>query len=70
MMGNINDAWNLLQQLKQNPIAFAASKKYNIPQGMSDPGQIIQYLLNTNQVTQDRVNNEFNSPLYRQLIGR
>lgn len=70
MIGNLNDALNLLQQLKKDPISFAASKKYNIPQGMSDPGQIIQHLLNTNQITQDDVNKNFNSQLYRLLIGQ
>jgi hypothetical protein len=69
MFGNINDAMNLLRQLQNDPVSFAASKKFNIPQGMNDPGQIIQYLLNTGQVSQEAVNKNFNSPLYRQLVG-
>ena len=31
-------------------------QRYNIPQEMNDPNQILQYLLNTNQVSQDQVN--------------
>lgn len=70
MAGNIQDMYNLLQQLKNNPVSFMASKKYSIPQGMTDPGQIIQHLLNTGQVSQNAVNQNFNSPLYRQLYGQ
>lgn len=32
------------------------SQKYNIPQNLNDPNEIIQYLLNTRQVSQSQVN--------------
>lgn len=70
MIRSIQDAYNLLQELIVDPVGFAASKKYNVPQGMTDPGQIIQHLLNTGQITQNDVNKRFNSPLYRQLYGQ
>ena len=45
----------MLQQLKQNPSAVLGVK-YNVPQGMTDPNEILQHLLTTGQVSQDRVN--------------
>ena len=48
-----------LQQLKQNPMAVV-SQRFNVPQNMNDPNQIIQHLLNTHQVTQEQVNNIYN----------
>lgn len=45
----------MLSQLKQNPVAML-STKYNVPQGMTDPNEILQHLLTTGQVTQDQVN--------------
>lgn len=46
---------SMLSQLKQNPSAML-SAKYNVPQGMTDPNEILQHLLTTGQVTQDQVN--------------
>jgi hypothetical protein len=47
--------FTMLSQLKQDPVAML-STKYNIPQGMTDPNEILQHLLTTGQVTQDQVN--------------
>lgn len=51
-----NNQLMMLQQIKQNPLAVL-SQRFNIPQNIdtSDPNNIIQYLLNTNQITQDQV---------------
>lgn len=49
-----NNFAQLLMQFKQNPIAML-SQKYNIPQNLNDPNQILQYLLSTRQVSQDQV---------------
>jgi len=65
-----NNFLSLLSQFKQNPIA-ALSKKYNIPQGINDPNQILQHLLNTNQVSQDQINRVMqmkNDPQIQQLL--
>ena len=35
--------FSMLQQLKQNPVAML-SAKYNVPQGMTDPNEILQHL--------------------------
>ena len=50
-----NNFLTMVNQFKQNPIAML-SRKYNIPQDMNDPDQILQHLLNTNQISQAQVN--------------
>lgn len=65
-----NNFLTMLSQFKQNPIA-ALSQRFNIPQNMNDPNQILQYLLNTNQVSQDQVNRVMqmqNNPQIQQLL--
>jgi hypothetical protein len=47
----------LLMQIKQNPASVLAAKGLNIPQNLNDPNDILQYLLNTRQVSQQQVNN-------------
>lgn len=59
-----------LNQLKQNP-AQILGMKYNIPQGMTNPEEILQHLLTTGQVTQGQVNQVMqmrNDPRMQQLI--
>lgn len=54
-MGNTPSMAQLLQQLKANPMAVL-SQRFNLPQGMSDPNAIIQHLMQTGQVSQEKVN--------------
>lgn len=49
------DLMTMLSQLKQDPVAML-STKYSVPQGMTNPNEILQHLLTTGQVTQDQVN--------------
>ena len=63
------DLPTMLNQLKQNPVAILSSR-FNIPQGMTDPNEILQHLLTTGQVTQDQVNRIMqmrNDPRLRQF---
>lgn len=65
-----NNLLSMLNQLKQNPVGVL-SKRYNIPQDMSDPNDIIQHLLNTHQVSQEQVNRIMqmkNNPQIQQLL--
>lgn len=60
----------LVNQFKQNPIQML-SRKYNIPDNLNDPNAIIQHLLNTNQVSQQEVNNAMqmrNHPMFKGLF--
>lgn len=45
----------MITQFKSNPMQ-ALMQRYNIPQNMSNPQEIVQHLLNTGQVTQQQVN--------------
>lgn len=65
-----NPFLDFVSQFKQNPIGMIA-QRYNIPHGMNDPNQILQYLLNTNQISQDQVNRVMqmrNDPQMQQLM--
>lgn len=47
------------------------SQRYNIPPNLTDPNEILQYLLNTQQVSQDQVNRVMqmkNNPQIQQLL--
>lgn len=45
-----------LQMLKNNPAQFLLQRKFNIPEGMNNPQEIVQHLLNTGQMTQNQFN--------------
>lgn len=65
-----NNFINMLAQFKQNPVAML-SQKFNIPQNMNDPNQILQHLLNSGQVSQEQVNRVMqlkNNPQFQNLI--
>lgn len=47
------------QQMQQNPAAFFGQLGVNIPEGMSDPGQIINHLKTSGQIP----GNVFNSAM-------
>ena len=55
MAGNLNDIMNMYQQFQRNPMGML-SKRFNIPQEINNPNDIIQHLLNSGQVSQDQVN--------------
>lgn len=67
----MNNLMQMYQQFKQNPMAML-SQRFSIPQNMSDPNEIIQHLLNTGQVSQDRVNQVMqmrNNPMIQQMFN-
>lgn len=51
-LGNIMQIW---AQFQQNPMGMLA-QRFNIPQGIQNPQDIVQHLLNSGQVTQAQVN--------------
>lgn len=60
----------MANQFKNNPMAML-SQRYNIPQNLNNPNEIIQYLLNTGQISQAQVNNAMqmrNNPMFRDLL--
>lgn len=65
-----NNFLSMLNQFKQNPVAML-SQRYNIPQDMNNPDEILQHLLNSGQVTQEQVNRVMqmkNNPQIQQLL--
>lgn len=55
-MNNMN-FMQMLQQLRQNPMQMLA-QRFNVPQNMNlnNPNEILQYLLNSGQISQNQVN--------------
>lgn len=45
---------NDLANLKADPVAYAKAHGKNIPDGMTDPNQMVQYLLKSTQVNNPR----------------
>lgn len=59
----------MLQQFQSNPMQMLA-QRFNLPQNINDPQQIIQYLLNSGQITQEQVNQAMqmkNNPMFKNL---
>lgn len=57
MMNNAPDLITMVQQIRQDPVGML-SKRFNLPANLpKDPQEIIQYLLNSGQVSQAQVNN-------------
>ncbi len=42
-------------QIRQNPVAFVRQAGYNVPDGITNPQQMIGYLLQSGQVPQSRL---------------
>lgn len=43
-----------LQQLQQNPVQMLKQVGLNVPDNLNDPNAIIQHLMNSGQITQER----------------
>ena len=50
----MNNMAQLLQMLQQNPVQFLRARGLNVPQDLNNPNAIIQYLMNTGQVSQQQ----------------
>ena len=60
----------MISQFRQNPMQMLA-QRYNIPQNMNSPQDIIQHLLNTGQISQQQVNSAMqmkNNPALQNLF--
>ena len=45
----------MLQSLRNNPLSFLASKGFNVPQGINNPQQMVNHLVNSGQVNQNAI---------------
>jgi hypothetical protein len=49
----------MLQQLRSNPMQFIQRAGFRVPQNLSDPNAIIQHLMQSGQISQERYNQAF-----------
>ena len=69
-MNNMMQVFQMYNQLKSNPVGML-SQRFNIPQNLNNPNDIIQHLLNTGQVSQEQVNQAMqmrNDPRFRNMF--
>ena len=67
----MNNMAQMYQQFMQNPTRML-SQRFNIPQNLTNPNDILQHLMNTGQVSQQRINQVMqmrNNPMIQQLMG-
>lgn len=50
--------FQMIQQIRANP-AQILSKRFNLPQNITSPNDIIQHLINTGQITQEQLNSAY-----------
>jgi len=55
-MNQKNPQMQMLNQIKSNPVAFLSQRGVNIPQGMNDSNDIINYLMKTGKISQAQYN--------------
>jgi len=68
-MQNSNPLMSSLKALQQNPMQFLAQRRLNIPQNIqNDPNAIIQHLMNTGQISQEKYNQA--SQMASRFMGR
>lgn len=70
----MNNIFALYQQFRQNPMQMLA-RRFNIPNNvdMNDPNSILQHLINTNQISQQQINQVMslrNDPMIQQLMKK
>ena len=65
-----NNLLGMIQRYRSDPMSMLM-QRFNIPQNINNPNDIIQHLLNTNQVTQAQVNRAMqigNNPNIRNMF--
>ena len=56
-LGNTgNNPMSLLLSLRSNPLALLSKAGYQIPTNINSPQEILQYLMNSGQVSQQQMN--------------
>ena len=55
-LGGGMNPMQMLAQLKQNPLGMLRQYGFNVPDNISDPNAIVQYLMNSGQINQQTYN--------------
>ena len=66
----MNNIINMIMQARQNPMAII-SQRFNIPQNIQKPQDMVQHLLDSGQITQEQLNVAMrmkNNPQLRQFM--
>ena len=66
----MNNIINMIMQARQNPMAII-SQRFNIPQNIQKPQDMVQHLLDSGQITQEQLNGAMrmkNNPQLRQFM--
>lgn len=66
----MNNLMQMISQFRMNPMGMLM-QRFNIPQNIQNPQDIVQHLLDSGQVTQDQVNNAMrmkNNPQFKNLM--
>ena len=58
--------FNMMMQFRQNPLGIL-QQRYNIPNGLNTPDQILKHLVDTGQVTEQQINSVRNNPLMQYI---
>ena len=67
----MNNIMSMYQRFMQNPSQALMEARFNVPQGMTNPNDRLQHLMNTGQVSQQRINQVMqmrNNPMIQQLM--
>ena len=62
--------FQMIKQAKQNPMAVI-QQRFNIPQNIQKPQDIVQHLLDSGQINQQQLNNAMqmrNNPQFKQFM--
>ena len=66
----MNNIINMIMQAKQNPMAVI-SQRFNIPQNIQKPQDMVQHLLDSGQISQAQLNQTMQmsrDPRFRQMM--
>lgn len=55
----MNNPFQLLNALKSNPAAFLGQRGIQLPQGMNDPNQILNQLMQSGRFSQQQINQAY-----------
>ena len=67
----MNNIFNRIMQARQNPMAII-SQRFNSPQNIQKPQDMVQHLLDTGQITQEQLNQTVQmskSPQFKQFMN-
>lgn len=52
----MNNPMQMLNAFRQNPMQYLRQAGYNVPPNLTDPNAIIQHLMNSGQISQQKYN--------------